>query len=145
MPNRSALLTFAMACLISSAALADEVDLALEAFHSTCLAQGPDFERTAAAAERRGWQLLSREAVAMLAPVKDINASRGWVAEGHGMPENSILVVTKATLGGRAVQTCSVALFGLDPAAFEKRFFARTDAERSARTATSTALSGPIP
>ncbi|TIN17267.1 MAG: hypothetical protein E5Y31_29465, partial [Mesorhizobium sp.] len=63
-------LTLAAACLASPLALADGVDRALEAFHWTCLAQGPDLERTIALAKTRGWTPLSDGAD--LAPIEDM-------------------------------------------------------------------------
>ncbi|MER8505330.1 hypothetical protein NKH91_04240 [Mesorhizobium sp. M0894] len=121
-------LAFAAMWLTSPLAHADKVDLALEAFHGICLAHGPDFERTAAVAKKRGWTPLSGDAA--LAPVDDVKAFQGWVAAGDDLPAKTMIAVTKATLNGRAVQTCSIRLFDVDRAAFEERFFARTDAEK---------------
>ncbi|MER9953070.1 hypothetical protein [Mesorhizobium sp. M0047] len=100
--------------------------LALEAFHGICLA--PDFERIAAVARTRGWTPLSGDAT--LAPVDDVDAFEGWAVTGDDLPAGTMIVVTKATLNGKAVQTCSIRLFDVDRAAFQERFFARTDAEK---------------
>ncbi|MER9353287.1 hypothetical protein NKI61_08290 [Mesorhizobium sp. M0514] len=121
-------LMLASGCLASSLLYADNVDLALEAFHETCLAHGADFERTAATARKRGWTPLSGEAG--LAPVDDVDAFQGWAVTGGDLPAGTMIAVTKATLEGKAVQTCSIRLFGVDRTAFEERFFARTDAEK---------------
>ncbi|MER9768601.1 hypothetical protein NKJ09_21305 [Mesorhizobium sp. M0189] len=119
---------FAGVCLISTPVYADNVDLGLEAFHQTCLVHGPDFERTAAVAKTRGWTPLSGDAA--LAPIDDVEAFQGWAVTGNDLPAGTIIAVTKATLEGKAVQTCSVRLFDIDRATFEQRFFARTDAEK---------------
>ncbi|MER8499350.1 hypothetical protein [Mesorhizobium sp. M1142] len=123
-------LTLAAACLASPLALADGVDRALDAFHWTCLAQGPDFERTIALAKTRGWTPLSDGAD--LAPIEDMKVFRGWQATGADLPAGTMIAVTRATMDGRTVQTCSVKLLDVDRAEFEKRFFVRTDAEKIA-------------
>ncbi|ESX78363.1 hypothetical protein X757_06595 [Mesorhizobium sp. LSHC414A00] len=46
-------LMLASGCLASPLLYADNVDLALEPFHETCLAHGADFERTAATQKTR--------------------------------------------------------------------------------------------
>lgn len=122
----------AAACLISPLALADAVDRAMDAFHKTCLAHGPDFERTALLAKTRGWTPLSGDAA--LAPVNDVKAFQGWQASGEDMPTGTMVAVTRGTMGGRSVQICSVKLPNVDRAEFEKRFFARTDAEKVGET-----------
>ncbi len=85
--------------LTSPMAHADNVDLALEAFHETCLAHGPDFERTAAVAKTRGWTPLSGDAA--LAPVDDVDAFQGWKVTGNDLPAGTMIAVTKATLNGK--------------------------------------------
>ncbi|MER8614503.1 hypothetical protein [Mesorhizobium sp. M1136] len=118
-------LALAGVCLTSTLVYADNVDLALEAFHGTCLAHGPDFERTVAAAGKLGWAPLSGDD---FPSVGSPDAIQGWVATGDDMPAKTMIAVAKATLNGKAVQTCSITLFNIDRAAFEERFFARTDA-----------------
>ncbi|MER8772307.1 hypothetical protein NKH63_26880 [Mesorhizobium sp. M0960] len=82
-------------CLRSPLVRADNVDLALEAFHGICLAHGPDFERTVAAARRRGWAPLCDDAA--LDPVDDVDAFQGWEATGDDLPAKTMIAVTKAT------------------------------------------------
>ncbi|MER9121465.1 hypothetical protein NKH93_33950 [Mesorhizobium sp. M0954] len=62
-------------------------------------------------------------------PVDDVDALQGWEATGDDLSGQTMIAVTKATLNGKSVQTCSIKLFDVDRAAFEERFFARTDAE----------------
>ncbi|MER9412237.1 hypothetical protein [Mesorhizobium sp. M0589] len=55
---------------------------------------------------------------------------QGWVATSNDIPAQTMIAVAKATLSGKAVQTCSITLYNIDRAAFEERFLARTDAEK---------------
>jgi hypothetical protein len=123
-------ITLASIGLTSPLMCADNVDLAWESLHSICVADGPDFERIVASAKELGWTPLSGDAFADLAPVGPVNAFQAWKATGAAMPAKTMVGVTKATLNGKAVQTCSVTLFDVDRAAFEKRFFDKTDAEK---------------
>lgn len=120
-------LTLAAAWLVSPLAHADGIDRALDAFHDTCLAYGPDFERTATLAKTRGWTPLVDGAA--LAPVDAMKAFRGWWVTGDDLPAGTMVAVTRATMDGRSVQTCSLKLFDVDRAEFEKRFFDRTGHE----------------
>ncbi|RWM22932.1 hypothetical protein [Mesorhizobium sp.] len=107
-----------------------DVERAVESFHSTCLAQGPDFDRTTAAASRLGWAPMAEDAFAKLAPLDNPQAMRGWRAKGDAMPAGTLVGVTKATLNGKAVQTCTVVIGDIHVESFLKSFFTRTDAEK---------------
>ena len=48
----------------------------------------------------------------------------------------AIVAVTKASFDGKAVQTCTVAITGVDCRTFVKSFFAWTDAEKIAENGT---------
>ncbi|QIA21988.1 hypothetical protein [Mesorhizobium sp. AA22] len=118
-------------CLTAFPALAGvDVEQALESFHSTCLAHGPDFDRTTAAADGLGWEPIAEDAFAKLAPLENARAMRGWRATGKAMPEGTVVGVSKATLNGKAVQTCTVAIVDVHVESFLKSFFTRTDAEK---------------
>jgi len=78
------LLTLAAACLASPLTFADVVDKAVDAFHETCLAHGPDFDGTVALAKARGWTLLFGDAA--LAPVDEVKAFQSWQASGEDLP-----------------------------------------------------------
>jgi hypothetical protein len=105
-----------------------DVERAVESFHSTCLAQGPDFDRTTAAAAGLGWTSMAEGAFAKLAPLDTAQAMKGWRAKGNAMPAGTIVGVTKATLNGKPVQTCTVAMGDVE--SFLKSFFTHTDAEK---------------
>ncbi|MFD2054318.1 hypothetical protein ACFSQT_14835 [Mesorhizobium calcicola] len=122
------LLMLAATCLSSQPVHAGGTDRALDAFHRTCVAQGPDFERTMTLAKTRGWAPLSGDAA--LAPVDEMTAFQAWQTVGEDLPAGAMVAVAKGTMDGRAVQICSVKLLDVDRAEFEKRFFERTDAEK---------------
>jgi hypothetical protein len=123
--------TIAALFLLSHSAHADDTDTALEVFYNTCLLHGPDFDRTTAAAAQFGWNPLPVDAVAALSPMKNVDDFRGWDATESSVSAKTMIGVSKATVNGMAVQTCTVAMFGGDYAAFEERFFSRTDAEKN--------------
>ncbi|TIL85438.1 MAG: hypothetical protein E5Y73_29430 [Mesorhizobium sp.] len=126
------LLTLSMAlCPASPVYAGVDVERALEAFHSTCLAHGPDFDRTAVAAGGRGWTPVAFGAFSDLSPIANVNDAKTWTTVADDtMPKGAIVQVTKATLDGKAVQTCTVAMTDVDHETFLKSFFTRTDAEK---------------
>jgi hypothetical protein len=131
MSSRFVLMLLAALCPASSLHAGVDVELALEAFHTTCLAHGPDFDRTAAAAERLGWTPVAYGAYSDLSPLGNVHDAKSWVtAADDNMPKGAIIEVTKASLDGKAVQTCTVAVTGVDCQAFLKAFLIRTDAEK---------------
>jgi hypothetical protein len=130
MSPRALLTLFAAVPLASFAHAGVDVERALETFHGTCLAQGPDFERTAAAAGRLGRTPMAEDTFATLAPIEDAQAMKGWRTTGKTMPEGTVVGVTKARLDGKMVQTCTVAIADVHVESFLKGFFTRTDAEK---------------
>ncbi|RWO89054.1 hypothetical protein [Mesorhizobium sp.] len=131
MSPRFFLTLFVTLCPASLVHAGADDERALEAFHSTCLPHGPDFDRTAVAAGGRGWTPVSGDPVASLAPVKNVEAAKAWTtAADDTMPRGSVVGVTKATLDGKGVQTCSIAMTNVDHELFLKSFFTRTDAEK---------------
>ena len=131
MSSRLLLTLLATLCPASSLHAGVDVERALEAFHTTCLAHGPDFDRTAAAAERLGWTPVAYGAYSDLSPLGNVHDAKSWVtAADDNMPKGAIIEVTKASLDGKAVQTCTVAVTGVDCQAFLKAFFTQTDAEK---------------
>lgn len=78
MSPRFFLTLFAALCPASLVHAGADVERALEAFHSTCLAYGPDFDRTVGTARGRGWTPVSGDARATLAPVKNVEAAKAW-------------------------------------------------------------------
>ncbi|SJM30765.1 conserved hypothetical protein [Mesorhizobium delmotii] len=81
-----------------------DVERALEAFHSTCLAHGPDFDRTAAAAGRLRWTPVSYDAFSNFSPIANVNEAKTWDdCGGRYHVEGAIVGVTKARLDDKAV------------------------------------------
>ena len=118
-------------CPASSLNAGVDVEFALEAFHTTCLAYGPDFDRTAGAARRLGWTPVAYGAFSDLSPVANVSDAKSWTtAADDTMPKGAVVEVTKASLDGKAVQTCTVAMSDVDHELFLKGFFTRTDAEK---------------
>lgn len=122
---------FVALCRASPVYAGVDVKRALEAFHSTCLAHGPDFDRTTEAAGRLGWTPVAFGAFSDLSPIANVNDAKTWTtAADDTMPKGTIVEVTKGRLNGKAVQTCTVAMTDIDHEAFLKGFFTRTDAEK---------------
>ncbi|RWH82149.1 MAG: hypothetical protein EOQ86_09240 [Mesorhizobium sp.] len=131
MSPRFLLTLFIALCPASPVYAGVDVERALEAFHSTCLAHGPDFDRTVEAARGRGWTPVSGDTLATLAPFANVEAAKAWTtAADDTMPRGSVVGVTRARLDGKAVQTCTVAMTDVDHELFLKSFFTRTDAEK---------------
>jgi hypothetical protein len=131
MSPRFLLTLFVALCPASPVYAGVDVERALEAFHSTCLSHGPDFDRTVEAARGRGWTPVSGDPLATLAPVKNVEAAKAWTtAADDTMPRGAVVGMTRARLDGRAVQTCTAAMTDADHELFLKSFFTRTDAEK---------------
>ena len=108
-------------------AIADDADAprTLEAFYGTCLANGPSFERTKAAATLFKWKPLPPEALTMLAPQQTPDQFEGWIVTGEGYPRKTMVGVTKGRLDGRPVLTCTMAVAGVNGRDVEKLFLER--------------------
>ncbi|MER9794898.1 hypothetical protein [Mesorhizobium sp. M0213] len=119
---------------MSPAQAASDADQAVEHFHRTCLAEGPNFERMIETAHERRWTLIAETGFAELAPIANPTSVEAWlVAEAEeGLPAGTIIGTTKATMSGKRVQTCTLAFPDIDQEAFRKSFFTRTDAEKIA-------------
>ncbi|MER9234122.1 hypothetical protein NKI56_18810 [Mesorhizobium sp. M0622] len=119
---------------MSPAQAASDADQAVEQFHRTCLAEGPNFERMIETAHERRWTLIAEAGFAELAPIANPTSVEAWlVAEAEeGLPAGTIIGTTKATMSGKPVQTCTLAFPDIDQEAFRKSFFTRTDAEKIA-------------
>jgi len=99
--------------------------MTLEAFYGTCLANGPSFERTKAAATLFKWKPLSPEALTMLAPQQTPDRFEGWLVTSDGYPEKTIVGVTQGRLDGKPVLTCTMAVVGVNGKDVEAIFLKR--------------------
>ncbi|TWA35024.1 hypothetical protein [Sinorhizobium medicae] len=124
------------AILLSLAPLAarsaSDTTQTVEEFHHICLAEGPSFLRMSQNASGRDWELLAEVAFEELAPIADPKSVRVWLTTkvDGGLPAGTIIGFTTASVGGKPVLTCTLALPGIDPEQFQKDFFTRTDAEK---------------
>ncbi|WP_192936267.1 hypothetical protein [Sinorhizobium meliloti] len=127
---------FAGAILLTLAPLtaqsASDAKQAVEEFHHICLAEGPSFLRMSQDAYGRNWELLAEVAFEELAPIADPDSVRVWLTTkvDGGLPPGTIIGFTTASIDGKPVHTCTLALPDIDPDAFQKAFFTRTDAEK---------------
>lgn len=103
-----------VACLASPPASADDAEIAVEFFHTTCLKPGPDFEGIADQAERLNWTPLSGDFVSELAPIKEVLAFQAWLVKLDDTGTETMVGVSKAKLDGRAVHICTIALVDTD-------------------------------
>ncbi|NKJ77279.1 hypothetical protein GFL38_34535 [Rhizobium leguminosarum bv. viciae] len=128
MVRTAAILELAFLC-IAPGARAEDAGSAFDFFHRLCLSVGPDFERTIAVAKVRGWSPLSTGVLTGLAPVDNPEAIEGWVVSDNGSPLPMIVGVSKHSVNGTLVHTCTVVAHGIDSMAFERSFFQTTDME----------------
>jgi hypothetical protein len=119
-----------VATLLAPATIrAGDVEVALNTFYENCLARGSEFDEVTAAASENRWAALPEDALAMAAPAGRVYAYSAWAVTGDDIPAGTTIVVSRATLNGRSVQTCTVKMAEVERPAFERHFFARTDAE----------------
>ncbi|MBA8906066.1 hypothetical protein [Aminobacter ciceronei] len=116
------------ACLMSPPCWADDADIALDFFHETCLAAESDFVRVSETASRESWEATAT--IAALVPVPSWEVSKSWTADVTGLGAKVLIGAASATLGGQAIDSCTIAFFDGQFASFEERFLVRTDAEK---------------
>lgn len=117
--------TLAVLLAVTVPATANDALKTLEAFYDTCLAQGPSFDRTKAAANLFKWKPLPLEALTMLAPPQTPDRFEGWLVNSEGYPKNTLVAVTKGRLDGRPVLTCTMAVVGVNSNNVETLFLER--------------------
>ncbi|PKA43045.1 hypothetical protein CWR43_13330 [Rhizobium sullae] len=120
------ILTMAIFCLVTPIHAQDTAS-AFDFFGRHCLVDGPNFMRTGTIALARGWIPLSTEILMTLAPMENPEAIEGWLVGERR--QRTVVAVTRATVGGKAVEGCTVAMSDIDSVGFERSFFQRTDAE----------------
>jgi hypothetical protein len=116
-----------MAVACPSAAAQPEAPFDL--FYERCLSSGPDFERMVALAKERRWTPLAGDMAFSLTPVDNPLALEGWiVSTGEDGGSFEAVVVSKSTVGEKAVEGCTVASTEVDAAAFEASLLDRATA-----------------
>ncbi|TBY53119.1 hypothetical protein E0H59_17140 [Rhizobium leguminosarum bv. viciae] len=120
------ILTMAIFCLVGPTHAQDAAS-AFDFFGRHCLMDGPNFIRTGTIAQARGWFPLSADFLMTLAPMENPEVIEGWLVGER--QQRTVVAVTRATIGGKAVEACTVAMSGIDSVGFERSFFQRIDAE----------------
>ncbi len=113
---------------IAGVAVADQPD-PFDRFNERCLARGPDFQRTVAAAKEQDWPALAADMATSLVPLENPVALEGWnLSAGDNVPFQA-LVVARASVGENIVESCTLAFAEIDAAAFEQRLVDATRAK----------------
>lgn len=122
-------------CIIAAPIKADEsAGAALDAFYGTCVAQGPNYERTVAAAKLFSWEPAPPDAITLLGPMEKPEAFQMWLISGSGYPKKTLLGITKSHSGSTPVQTCTMAMADVDGYRFDEIFSQKLKLEKLADT-----------
>ncbi|NKQ87512.1 hypothetical protein [Rhizobium ruizarguesonis] len=101
-----------------------------DVFSERCLARGPDFDRTIAFAKNRNLLGLAMDMSLGFVPVDNPLALEGWIVNEGGEPFQA-LVVSRASVGQKQVESCTMAFAGIDATGFEGALFDQTGATGS--------------
>ncbi len=120
-PMTSMMLRLAVATsLLAPSAMADETSSRFDLFAKRCLDQGPRYDRTVAFAKEREWTALAEDITLGIVPLNQPTAFDGWIVQTGGDKPFEALVVAKASVGGKAVESCSMAFAGIGAEQFER-------------------------
>jgi hypothetical protein len=104
----------------SNISCANQTKLAVEAFYGTCLGDGPDFDRTVAAANIMKWYPLPEDMLTVLGPKQKADALKGWLVKQKEYPAKTMVVVSKREINKTTINTCSLAIVDEDGYEFQK-------------------------
>lgn len=108
------------ALFLATPCLAAQAASPFDIFNQNCLSPGPYFERTVGLAKDRSWTPLATDMAVSLTPVENPVALEGWViGDGESGGSFEAVVVSKSTLGGKAIEGCTVAFTEVDAETFE--------------------------
>jgi len=108
------------AVFFANSCIAAQAGSPYDIFHRHCLSPGPYFERTVVLAKDRSWTPLANDMAVSLTPVENPVALEGWiVGDGESGGSFEAVVVSKSTIGGKAVEGCTVAFTDVNAEAFE--------------------------
>ena len=110
---------------------AAEMQSPYDLFYERCLSSGPEFEHTVALARDRKLTPLATDMSFSLTPVADPVALEGWIVNVGDDGAFEALVVSRGTVGQKAVEGCTVAFSGIDAEAFERSLLDRAGAKAS--------------
>ncbi|ARO27312.1 MULTISPECIES: hypothetical protein [unclassified Rhizobium] len=101
-------------------ALADDALPPFDRFADRCLDRGPQYDRAAALAHRNKWPSLAADMVLSILPLSEPVAFDGWITGAGSTAPFEALVVGRAMVGEKAVESCTMAFAGTDAAGFER-------------------------
>ncbi|MDM9624981.1 hypothetical protein QTL95_03665 [Rhizobium sp. S152] len=93
--------------------------------------QGPHYDRTVTLARDREWGALSEDMTLGILPLNEPTAFQGWVMRVDGDKPFEALVVAKAIVGEKPVESCTMAFAGIDAAQFERALISTRKATAS--------------
>jgi hypothetical protein len=126
---RRAISTLFLAMAVACPSTAAPQKTLFDLFYERCLSSGPDFERTVALAKERRWTPLAGDMALSLTPVDNPLALEGWiVSAGEDGGSFEAVVVSKSTVGEKAVEGCTVASTDVDAEALEASLLDRATA-----------------
>ncbi|QRM46995.1 hypothetical protein [Rhizobium sp. BG4] len=100
-------------------------------FAEKCMNEGPRYDRTAALAKESGWGALSQDMTLGILPLDEPTAFDGWITQTGGDKPFEAIVIAKATVGEKPVESCTMAFAGVDAAQFERDLIAAKSATAS--------------
>jgi hypothetical protein len=107
---------------------ADDASSKLSFFYDSCVSSGPDFERTAERAKADEWPSMAEDMALTFTPMENPEALEGWIVSGGEAESFQALVVSRADVGGKTVEGCTVALGDVDADVFEKALVEKVNA-----------------
>lgn len=113
---------------VTEPSFADDAKSKLAFFFDRCVSSGPDFERTSERAKVDQWPSMAQDLALTFTPMENPDALQGWIVSGGESESFQALVVSRADVGGKILEGCTVALGEVDTAVFEKELVERADA-----------------
>jgi len=107
---------------------ADDANSKLAFFYDSCVSSGPDFERTSERAKADEWPSMAQDLALTFTPMENPEALEGWIVSGGESESFQALVVSRAEVGGKTVEGCTVALGDVDADVFEKALIEKVNA-----------------
>lgn len=101
-------------------ATAEEAPSPFEVFTTRCIDQWPRYDQTVAVAKDREWDTLADDMTLSIQPLEKPTAFAGWVTQTSDDKPFEALVVAKATVAEKSVESCTMAFAGIDAVEFER-------------------------
>ncbi|MBB3315645.1 hypothetical protein FHT77_001487 [Rhizobium sp. BK181] len=114
--------------LATGPSLADDATAKLAFFYDSCVSSGPDFERTSERAKVDAWPSMAQDLALTFTPMENPEALQGWIVSGGESESFRALVVSRADVGGKIVEGCTVALGDVDATVFESALVEKANA-----------------